>query len=231
MRYNLPGLKKTYLLLCVLMLSAFAINGQTLTLYSFPPKHAYKWKSPHSLLISAIRNYYTKSGNYPRRILGHMVIELKKDSSTLLTGMTADEMTGLKSSIMKEKIGLGVLFKVVNGHLEESSQVQNELKLRIESSKTAFIQFNISDSAYNYLLAYIDSFKIKGYDKLYNGLNDPRAGKGCGCTAFGISLLELINALTPEYKDKWAVQVNVPQRLIGDGQQKKVSLWRLFFSF
>ena len=232
MQYNLSYLKKQYLLLNVLLLSAFAVNGQTLTLYSFPPQHKYKWHSPHSLLVSTIRNYYAKSKNHPRRILGHMVIELKKDSSTYLTGMASDEITDLKSSIKKDKIGLGVLFKLVNGHLEESSQVQNELNLRTESSKAAFIRFNISDSAYNYLLAYIDSFKIRGYDKLYNGLNIPRAGKGCGCTAFGISLLELINALVPEYRDNWAVQVKIPQKLIGGSQQqKKVSLWRIFFTF
>ncbi len=218
--------------MCVLLFFAFAVNGQTLTLYSLPPQHQYRWNSPHSLLVSTIRNYYSKSKKHPRRILGHMVIELKKDSSVYLTGMASDEMTDLKSSILKDKIGLGVLFKVIKGHLEERTLVQNELKLRTEYSSVAFIRFNISDSAYNYLLAYIDSFKVKGYDKLYNGLNIPRAGKGCGCTAFGISLLELINALAPEYRDNWAVQVRVPQKLIGESKpQKKVSLRRIFFTF
>ncbi len=217
----------------VMLLFSFVIlNAQTLTLYTIPPPHPYKWRNPNSLLVSTIRNYYSKTLYQPRRVLGHMVIELKKDSSFYLTGMVSDDLTNLKNSILKEKIGLGVLFKLVKGHLEESREVQSELKLRTTSAQAAFITFNISDSAYHYLLSYIDSFKVKGYDKLYNGLNVPRAGKGCGCTAFGISFLELINALDPEYRDQWAIQVKVPEKLIGgSGSKKKVSLRRLFFTF
>ncbi len=231
MRYNLRYLRYLHVVV-LLLLSVVVLYGQTLTLYTIPPPHPYKWRSPNSLLISTIRNYYAKTTYRPRRILGHMVIELKKDSSLYLTGMVSDEMASLKNSILTEKIGLGVLFKVVKGHLEESSDVQSELKMRTQSAQAAFIRFNISDSAYQYLLSYIDSFKVKGYDKLYNGLNVPRAGKGCGCTAFGISFLELINALDPEYRNRWAVEIKVPQKLIGDTRQhKKVSLWSLFFAF
>jgi len=232
MRYDLPALKKLYLLLCFQFLSTPLLNAQTLTLYSFPPPHPYRWQNPHSLLVSTIRNYYSKTNYQPRRILGHMIVELKKDSAIRLVGMVSDEMGDLKKYIVKDKIGLGVLFKLVNGHLEETSQVQKELKLRTETSRAAFITFNISDLAYNYLIAYIDSFKIKGYDRLYNGANLPRAGKGCGCTAFGISFIELINALNPEYRNKWAVDVKVPEKLIADStKQKKISLKRIFFTF
>lgn len=230
MRYDLQCLR--YLYVGILLFSFVILNGQTLTLYTIPPPHPYKWRSPNSLLVSTIRNYYSKTPYYPRRMLGHMVIELKKDSSFYFTGMVSDELMNLKNSILKEKIGLGVLFKLVKGHLEESREVQSELKLKTTSAQAAFISFNISDSAYHYLLSYIDSFKVKGYDKLYNGLNVPRAGKGCGCTAFGISFLELINALDPEYRNNWAIQVKVPEKLIGEsGSKKKVSLRRLFFTF
>ena len=161
-----------------------------------------------------------------------MVIELKKDTSILLTAMAIDEMTEFRKSILKDKIGLAVLFKLVAGHMEETAEVQTELIYRTQQSRAAFISFKITDSAYHYLKLYIDSFKLKCYDLLYNGLNRPRAGEGSGCTAFGISFLELINALSPEYTDKWAVKVNVPEKLIGDSATKKrVSVWRIFFSF
>lgn len=165
-------------------------------------------------------------------MLGHMVIELKKDTAVFLTGMVSDEISDMKNSLLKEKVGLGILYKLVKGHLEETSQVQAELTMRTALSKAAFISFKISDSAYHYLLAFIDSFKLRGYDSLYNGSNMPRAGKGSGCTAFGMSLLELINALLPEYSDKWAVHIKVPEKLIGDeSAQKKVKLRRILFSF
>lgn len=232
MRFDLTGFINRCLFLYLLLFVAVLSNGQTLTLYSFPPPHPYKWRSPHSLLVSTVRNYYSKTGNVPRRILGHMVVELKKDTAVFLTGMASDEISGMKNLLLREKIGLGVLFKQVKGHLEETSQVQAELKMRTELSKAAFISFKINDSAYHYLLAFIDSFKLRGYDSLYNGLNMPRAGKGSGCTAFGISFLELINALRPEYDENWAVHMNIPEKLIGSTEKhKKVSVRRIFFTF
>ncbi|HMK03153.1 MAG TPA: hypothetical protein VK489_03140 [Ferruginibacter sp.] len=208
------------------------IKAQSVTLYVFPPAHQYRWNHPHSLLVSAVKNYYFSSKKPPVRLVGHLVIELKKDSTSIFTAITDDDFTGFKRDILKNKIGLAVLFKPEPGHLENADQIQAEIRYRTRESKAAFISFNISDSAYRYLKLYIDSFKIKGYDKLYNGLNDPRAGKGSGCTAFGISFLELVNALSQEYRDEWAIKVNVPEKLIGDTvAKKKVSLWRIFFTF
>ena len=143
-----------------------------------------------------------------------------------------DEVADLRKPILKDKIGLAVLFKLTPGHLEETAAVQAEINNRSRLGNTAFISFKISDSAYQHLKLYIDSFKLKGYDKLYNGSNSPRTGEGTGCTAFGISFLELINALIPEYTDQWAVKVNIPEKLIGDSAAgKKVSILRIFFSF
>lgn len=230
--FNLQGFGNLNLLLFFLFAFSFTVKGQTLTLYSFPPPHPYRWNSPHRLLVSTIRNYLSKSACRPSRMLGHMVVELKKDTAVFLTGMTSDKATDLKRSIVKDKIGLGVLFEPVSGHLEKKSQLQTELKLRTETYKAAFISFKISDSVYHYLLAYIDSFKLRGYDKIYNGLNEPRAGTGSGCTAFGISFLELIDALIPEYSSNWAVHIKVPEKLIGDNRiQKKIKLSRVFFTF
>lgn len=208
------------------------IAAQSITLYTFPPAHPYRWHHPNSLLISTIRNYYFSPKQKPVRIIGHMVIELKKDTSAILTALTADDMAVFKKSIISDKIGLAVLFKLVDGRLEETGEVQTELQYRTRQYRAAFISFKITDSTYHFLKLYLDSFKVKGYDKLYNGLNRPRAGEGGGCTAFGISFLELINALSPEYTDQWAVKVKVPEKLIGDSAaKKKISILRLFFSF
>lgn len=216
-------------------LFCFVVNStgaQTLTLYAYPAAHPYRWHSPHSLLVSTIRNYYFSDKKKPVRLIGHMIIELKKDTSTILTAIEADEIDELSRAIKKEKTGLGVFFKPVPGHLEEREDLETELHYRTQVSRAAFISFKLSDSSYQYLKTYLDSFNIKGYDKLYNGLNSPRSGEGSGCTAFGISFLELVNALLPEYQDQWAINVNVPEKLIGNSEtKKKISIWRIFFSF
>jgi len=222
-------------ILLVFLFCFFAdkIKAQSVTLYAFPPAYQYRWHHPHSLMVSAVKNYYFGSKKHkPVRLVGHLIIELKKDSSSIFTAITADDFTSFRKNILKDKIGLAVLFKPEPGHFEKAEDIKAEIKYRSMESRAAFISFKISDSAYQYLRLYIDSFRIKGYDKLYNGLNNPRAGEGSGCTAFGISFLELINALTPEYREEWAIKVNVPEKLIGDtAAKKKVSLWPIFFSF
>ena len=161
-----------------------------------------------------------------------MMIELKKEPDSLFTSIVADDFSGLKESLMKKKEGLYVLFKTVDGHLEQSAALKAELDYRASMGRTAFITYNISDEAYHYLLAYIDSFKLKGYDKRYGGINMPRTGEGAGCSAFSASFLELINALTAEDSLNWQIKVNVPQKLLGGKSGKqKVSLRRLFFSY
>ncbi len=207
------------------------VFSQTLTLYTYPPAHPYRWENPHRLLVSTINNYYFGTRRKEGRLIGHMIVELKKDSSVLYTAMSLHEMTDFRESLMHRKLGLAVLFKMQEGLMETQADLQAELAYRTQHSRAAFIRFKISDSAYNYLKLYIDSFRIKGYDKLYNGDNQPRSGGGAGCTAFGISFLELINALPPEYADQWAVKVPVPEKLIGDSASgRKVSVWRIFFT-
>lgn len=214
----------------LLLLNDHAV-AQTLTLYTYPPAHAYRWESPHRLLVSTLNNYIFRSKHKHGRLIGHMIIELKKDADVLYTAMSVTQLTDFRQSLMREKLGLGVLFKTEAGVMEQSANLQAELAYRTQHSTAAFIRFTISDSAYRYLRLYIDSFRIKGYDKFYNGANQPRAGGGAGCTAFGLSFLELINALQPEFADEWAVKVPVPESLIGDtATGKKVSVWRIFFS-
>jgi hypothetical protein len=92
--------------------------------------------------------------------------------------------------------------------------------------------YNITDQAYEYLRLYVREYKERGYDRLYNGKNLPRMGEGSGCSAFAMSFLELINALSPELYNNWTVKVNVPDKLIGGKfTGSKINLARLFFSF
>lgn len=208
------------------------VTAQSITLYCFPSPNKINWQNPHTLLTSTVRNYIIKKNSYPVRPLGHIMIELKKDSSYILTGMSPKHPAELKKNVLKNKEGLGILFKVIDGHLEETEKIRSELEYRTLTGKAAFITYNISDAAYEYLKLYIRSFKARGYDKMYNGNNLPRMGEGSGCSAFAISFLELINALFPEYANNWKIKVKVPDKLIcSQPAGEKISLRRLLFSF
>jgi hypothetical protein len=206
--------------------------AQSITIYCFPPPHKINWSNPHTLLCSTLRNYISKKDDQPLRPLGHIMIELKKDSSYILTGMAPKKKSDLKKNVLKEKEGLGILFDVIDGHLEETELVRTELGGRLKKGKVAFITYNISDMSYGYLRSYLKEYKERGYDRLYNGKNLPRMGEGSGCSAFAMSFLELINALSPELSNDWTIKVNVPEKLIGGRYtDSRISLLRLFFSF
>lgn len=228
---NSPG-KYFCVAVCIILTLQQQPYAQSITLYCFPPPHKINWNSPHTLLTSTFRNYLSKKTHGALRPLGHMVVELKKGSSYMLTGMTAKYNSELRKNIFKHKDGLGILFNVIEGQLEETSAIKTELDSRAKSGKVAFITYKISDSAYEYLKLYLQAFKERGYDKMYNGLNEPRQGLGSGCSAFAVSFLELINALVPEYNKDWTVSVNVPDKLIGGVPgSEKISLLKVFFSF
>lgn len=184
-------------------------------------------------MLSTVRNHLSgRHHHQPLRPIGHVLIELKKGSSSLITGMVPDYPSDFKHSVFKDKSGLGILFKVVDGHLEQTEIIRPELDSRTQNARAAFITYNISDSAYEYLKVYIDSFTARGYDKLYNGENEPRMGKGGGCSAFGVSFLELINAMQPEYDEFWTVKVDIPDRLMTQPTSpKKINLLKVLFSF
>lgn len=216
----------------IFTISTRSVIAQSITLYCIPPPHKINWQNPHTLLMSTVKDYISKKHNEPLRPLGHIMIELKKDSSYTLTGMSPKHKDDLKKPVLKDREGLAILFHVIEGQLEETEKIKSELAYRMQTGKAAFITFNINDSAYEYLKLYLESFKARGYDKMYNGTNEPRLGKGSGCSAFAVSFLELINALLPEYNQNWTIKVHVPDKLIGgESTGIKISLLRLFFSF
>jgi hypothetical protein len=173
-----------------------------------------------------------KKYSFSSRPLGHIVVELIKDNDTILTGMTATKNRTLFKPVFKEKYGLGVLYKLIEGRLEKRKNLSAEIDTRSKNEKIAFITFNINDTAYNCLKNYLDSFQLLGYDKLYNGMNEPRHGTGSGCSAFGVSFLELINILDNEFNREWKRQVAIPYKLIGGDQTGlRVRLRKVLFSF
>lgn len=213
---------------------SLSTSGQSLTLYAIPPVKNMNFKSPHHVVTSIGKNIISKKTScYPLRPIGHVIVELvSKDKDTTLTGIVADNKLVLYKPVLIEKQGLGILFSVINGHLEEKAILQKEINMRSENGKIAFITYQINDSSFQFLKNYIDSFKILGYHKLYNGTNQPRYGGGTGCSAFGVSFLELINAVDSTYEKEWKLNLPIQNRLIGNSiTENRVSLWSVFFSF
>lgn len=221
------------LILCLSLLCVKEHYGQYLTIYSFTAPKPLNWDSPHSLLSSMSVNLLKKNRSpHTKRAMGHFCIELSSDDDTILTGMTSNNWRGFFEAFFLNKRGMALVFDVFPGHLETEADLRPEIDYRAEKGSMAFVRYKLTDESYDYLKTYIDSFKHYGYDQHYNGLNKPLEGKGAGCAAFAMSFMELVNILSPDHVHQWAVQVAVPDRLIGNEQlHRQVSPFSVYFSY
>jgi len=227
-------MKKT--LAFALALAPVAAHADSITIYAVKSPHGLSWKSPRSLLMSTARNTLS-TGKYVRRI-GHVFVELETEKGDVLTGMTNVSRSDENKAIFKKQEGLGVLLTDFPGALEKAPDLRAELAARYQSGKLSYAKFQISSETGARLRTYLEQYKARGEDKhYYGGSDEPRKGKGAGCSAFGVSFLELAGLLPGSLKDAWLEKVNLPSALVGPYKKgkggdavEKVSPLKLIFS-
>jgi hypothetical protein len=224
-------MKRVLLGLVILMgicSSSLPVLAQELTLYSMCPPRSMNWSSPRSLLFATAGNKLTFQHMKHKHSIGHVFIELKNGEERMLTGSvpTGDSNARNKQMLFKEGAGLGILFADMPGCLEPSEGLLSELPDRYESGRVAFVVFKISQATYDRLKAFIKEYKERGYDQIYNGLNEPRRGLGAGCGTFGMACLEIAGLLHPTWQKIWYRHIDIAERLIGGklGGGKKVAI-------
>lgn len=227
-------MKKTLLIIC-LLLSATGLYAQAheFILYAFPPATPLNWSSPLKLAYGAgLKGRLVFEHGKNKHTIGHCFMEMKgPDGHHELTGSTTSpDAPSDADFITKHGYGLGVLFAPMKGALDSSEKLAGELEQRYQTGKAMFIRFIVNEQAYERMKTYIDEYREKGFDSIYNGTNEPRKGKGAGCSAFAISFLDVCGYIDPYFKKNWIRKVNLPTNLVGGPiTGNKVSLAKLLF--
>ena len=207
------------------------VDAQSLTLYVIPPKKPMDWRSPRHLLKSYIKTFTakTKYKGYAHPI-GHVIVELKDSQKQIVCGMVAESLKPLTLMASIKGYGLGILSVVTPGKLLEGKHNNDDIEQRKTHGDLAYIRYELSSETVERLWQYLEEYKNRGYDKMYNGCNMPRAGQGAGCSAFALSFLEIAGLYQEEVHDAWQVKIDVPQRLIGGElyNKHKVSLLKVW---
>jgi hypothetical protein len=204
------------------------LSAQELTIYILPSPVDRKWESPSELIGSTIKNIIYPE-NYKKRILGHVFIKLSKGDESYITGSSAAPDVNLKNLVIKNGYGLGILNADIKGQLESKEKLSYELAMRYKHGNISFLRFKISDEVYERLETYLVEYEKREYDKIYNGENKPREGKGAGCSAFAVSFLEVAGFLQEAWKKEWMVEAKVPSTLIGEKLiEYKVGILKIF---
>ena len=203
-----------------------------LTIYFIPSPRRINWTTPTTLARTILTNKLARK----RRFMGHVNIELEYEENGekkhYLTGMAAQNLNAVPL-ILKEKMGLGILFHSFAGKLESKEELIPELTGYFKEGNESinFIEYEIDLAAAKRVETYLHIFKEKKLDRYYGLFNSPLHAEGGGCSAFGASVLEVAGLLNQDHKHHWTRVFQVPHRLVGAPLTKnKTSFFKLLLT-
>lgn len=218
---------KKLLLLSLLFASEIHANTlNELTLHFIPSPVGMDWSSPSSLAKSALKNRIS----FKPRFIGHVFVELKCGTTHELTGMAGKKFDYLNQLLVEQK-GLGILFHSFEGGLEDKEKIEPELKEFQKNGYSNFVSFKLNDNQCQRASQYLKEYREKNVGRHYGLANRPRMGEGAGCTAFGVSFVDVLNILDQDMKEAWSQTVNIPLEFAGPPlKEEGVGLFKVMFN-
>lgn len=213
-------------LLALFLLSWSALASSELTIYFIPSPVGMDWSSPKSLALSALKNKL----KFEPHFMGHVWAEVKCDQGHELTGMVGKNFDYLNQLLVEQR-GLGVLYHSFEGRLEDKADIQEEMKGYFKKGGMNFVRFILNPGQCQRALTYIAEYRRLNVGRYYGLANRPRHGEGAGCTAFGTSVVDVLNLIDQEMRESWSQTVNIPLELAGPPLRSEgVSLLKIMFS-
>jgi hypothetical protein len=202
-------MKIIFLFLAFITLQTNASTNE-LSLYVIPSPKGLDWSGPRSLALSALKNRLT----FRPRFIGHVFVELTCGAQHELTGMVGKNFDYLNQLLIQQR-GLGILYHSFEGRLEDKEEIQKELADYLKSGRASFLTVKISPSQCRHLLKYLSEYRAMNVGRHYGLAHRPRHGEGAGCSAFGISFLDVLNLIEEEMRLHWSQTINIPLKYAG----------------
>jgi hypothetical protein len=237
MKFISPSLLWRLVLILFFIFTPASLHADDLTLHIYPSPHGVNWNSPMGLGWSTLLNHYFPSRHHTQHLVGHVTVGLRcsqSDGSTreVLTGMTSEgDADDDKSLLLNGKLGLGILFHIYQGRLQSADEIRDDIRDRLRSGDVSWIKFKINPQTCQRLLQYYDEYVELGVDHRYGLSPRPRYAEGAGCSAFGVSFLELAGILENDFRASWSESVLTPLQLIGGptNEGRKVNFYSILF--
>jgi hypothetical protein len=214
----------------ILIHTASAANE--LTLHFVPAPTPIDWTRPETLARTTLLNQFAKYHGGDRHSIGHVFEELECGNSHFFTGADDIGDSQEENALFKGGEGLGIILRNYVGILNNTDEAETDLAEMHASGRSNFLRFQVSEETCHRLVKYVKQYQLRGYDKIYGGLNArPRRGEGSGCSAFGVSFLELAGLEVPEFESSFMRSFIVPRKFVGgDLTQTKVSFLKILFA-
>ena len=218
-----------YLFLLLFCVCQVASANNFLKLYVFPTPYSYDWTTPQQLAKSVIKNSILPSKYNYKASIGHVAVELKcGDQFYALTGMSAKDKTENNRRVLKDKIGLGIMYYPIEGTLQTADQLNQDIAERLGSKDISWIQYQINELTCHRLKTYLTIYRNENLDRVYGLVFNPRKKEGAGCSAFAVSFLEIAGLLTEEHRLNWSRHLFTPKDLNAyNGSANEVSIFSM----
>ena len=210
------GLLKSVWTTLILCLTANQALGDQLVLFNVPSPAGINWNTPHTLLKSVVQNHNSGMSHE----IGHVFVGVfcsdagMSGPADVLTGMTtaSDDTEDL---LRHQGYGLGILFHNFEGRLNTLEEAQQDLQIGIQTGRLSYLAFDISKQTCERLVDYEMEYRQRGYDRNYGLPNRPLYGEGAGCSAFGVSFLEVAGIEPSIFAGLWSRTLLAPFGLVG----------------
>lgn len=194
-----------------------------LRLFVIPSPFGMNWETPATLARTAAVNKFCLKP----RFMGHVNVELYSPEHHEITGMSSKKLDAVPRVLLQGQ-GFGVLYHSFPGRLEEKAHLIPELKDLAQQRRLSFWQAKLNPEQFKRLKTYLDEYREHNVGEYYGLHNRPLHGEGAGCSAFGVSFLEVAGLLTDELKRAWGHQVRIPMDLSGPPlREEKVSIAKI----
>lgn len=196
----------------------------SLTLHTIPAptsplnRVGMSWDSPGQLVRGVLVNELGKALRGYTRTLGHAGIEVQAGAvgeapaRHFLGSVTFQNPRDFRTLLLRDQIGLGMLFDNVPGRLESPGEMQVSLDEGAQNGRLASVRFLLAPQVAHALLDYAAAFERAGVHERYGLEARPLCAEGAGCSAFSMAFLELAGVLEPRFVDAWSFSVRVPER-------------------
>lgn len=213
-----------YLSLILVIFSSAPATANELSFLLYRAPTPLDWSSPGRLVQSMTNNLGAEVNGtpYPHPI-SHVNIRLQCGKSpAVYRGMTSIKSNGayLWDFIVRGS-SLDTILINQQGRSYEAAEILHWWPLLRERNYTQKIRFLLSGSQCARLQRYLHLYRSTGLENIYGGLrSEPLRGQGAGCSAFAVSLLQVLGVSPEQRFPSWHRELRIPLTLLSTQEQR-----------
>ena len=176
------------------------------------------WSSPRRLLISTLRNrlHWIDGKVYPHSISHVNVVLATSSGKKISRGMSLSvSSVGYLYRFLFKGSSLDTMIINLPGKFMDDAVIEAPLKRYREKGYVETFRLLLNEAQAQRVHQYLELYQQYGLSQIYGALaSDPLKGHGAGCSAFAVSVLEVLGLVTEEFKTSWSRELRVPLELM-----------------